>query len=128
MFEKIFFIGKFFGNTCLSSKSPSGSVESRSDNPPDNFPPKLRFFHKFLKKNFPPPAPFLRKNIKVIFFPGKFFSWRNLYGQIKTQFWGFVFKIQKTSAECLEEVKKSWRQDIDSTKKKTVYLKKFPGF
>ena len=100
------FIGKVFGKTWLPSKSPYGSAESRSDNPPDNFPPKVRFFHKIWK--LPPlPAPFLRKNIKVNIFPGKFFSWRNLYGLIKTQFSQSAFKVQKTSAECLEKVLKT---------------------
>ena len=103
---KDFFIGKIFGNTCLPSKSPSGSVESRSDNSPNNFPPKIRFFHKILKK-IPTPGPRFWKELSNWLFFQELFSRRNLYGQIETQFWQFVFKVQKSSAECLENVLKT---------------------
>ena len=53
---------KFFGKTCLSSKSPSGNVESLSDNSPDNFPPKNRFIQKIVKPPLPPLLPPFWKN------------------------------------------------------------------
>ena len=118
---KVVFIGKVFGNTCLPSKTPSGSVESRSDNSADNFRQKSVFSTNFFKKVQPPP-PHSKKNYQTEQFSRNFFSWRSLYGQINTQFWHFVFNVQKTSAECLEEVKKSWRHWFNQ--KKTVYLKK----
>ena len=62
----------------------------------------------------------LKKILELNFFPEKIFSWRNLSGQIKTKFCKSVFKVQKTSAECLEKVlMNSYNQ------KKTVYLDKF---
>ena len=54
---------KFFGKTRLSSRSPSGNVESLSDNSPDNFPPKNRFIHKIVKPPPPPPLPLLWKKL-----------------------------------------------------------------
>ena len=58
-------------------------------------------------KKTPPPAPRSEKhssNSTFFQFQGKFFSRRSLSGQIKTQFWQSVFKVQKTSAEGLEKV------------------------
>ena len=60
----------FFGKLCLNSKSSSGNVESRSDNAPDNFPPKVRFFHKNLKNSPPAHAPRSEKTIKLNIYPG----------------------------------------------------------
>ena len=68
---KDLFIGKVFGKTCLSSKSPSGNSESRSDNSPDNFAPKVRFFLENLKKILPTSPPFPEEIMKLNIFPGK---------------------------------------------------------
>ena len=114
-------IGRVFGKTCLSSKSFSGNFESRSYNSPDNFPPKVRFFHKNLKNS--PLPPILKKIIKLNIFPVIKFSWRNLSGQTKTQFWQSAFKVQKTSAECLEKVLKTMIQPKkDRSPKKTLQV------
>ena len=117
----------FFGKTCLSSKSSSGNVDSRSDNAPDNFPPKVRFFHKNLKNSPPPPRPCppFWKNYQTEHFSGdKNFSRRSVSGQKKTQFWQSAFKVQKTSAECLEKALKT----LISNKKEDRLPKNPPRF
>ena len=65
MFEKIYSL-EIFRKTCLSSKSFSGNFESRSYNSPDNFPPKVRFFHKILKNS--PLPPILKKKYQTELF------------------------------------------------------------
>ena len=111
---------KFFGKARLSSISPSGNVESRSDNSPDNFPPKVFVFHKFLKNSPTPLPPFWKKLSNWTFFQEKKFSRRSVSEEKKTQFWQSAFKVQKTSAECLEKFLKT----LIEPRKKTVYLKK----
>ena len=111
---KDLFLGKVFGKTCLSSKSTSGNVETRSDNLPDNFPLKVVSSFQNSKKT----QPNSEENYQTEFFYRQI-SWRKLSGQIKWQFCQFVFKIQKTSAESLEKVlMNSFKQ------KKTVYVDK----
>ena len=105
---------KFFGKTCLSSKSPSGNVESLSDNSPDNFPPKNRFIHKIVKPPPPAPAPVLKKTIKLNIFQGiKFFQEQCIWTD-KDTFLTICFRSSKNicrkSRKCLE--------DIHSIKKK----------
>ena len=121
---KDLFVAKVFGKTCLASKSPSGNVDSPSDNSPDNFRPKVRFFHRILKKTPPPPPPPVMKNVsKLNIFPGKIFSWRSLSGHIKTPFWQSVFKCGKMSAERLEKVLKTLIQPKkDRLPKKTLQI------
>ena len=106
-------------------KSP-GSVESLSDNPPDNFPPKLRFFHKFLKKSLPRPRPLSEKKYQSEHFSRKIFFREKLIWTDKNTILTICFQSSKKSAECLEEVKKSWRHWFNQ--KKTVYLKKLSRF
>ena len=72
-------------------------------------------------KNPPAHAPRSQKNYQTEHFSGdKNISRRSVSGQIKTQFWQSAFKVQKTSAECLEKFLKTLIQP----RKKTVYLKK----
>ena len=94
MFEKIFLSEKNFGNTCLPSKSPSGSVESLSDNPPDHFPPKLRFLHKFLKKTLPP-RPLSEKKYQCEHFSRKIFFLEKLIWTDKDTILTICFQSSK---------------------------------
>ena len=109
---KDLFIGKVFGKTFLSSKSLSGNVESRSDSSPDVFPPKIRFFHKILKKNPTPRPPRSEKNYQTEHLSRNFFlgeaykdRWRHNFDNLFLKF----KKHRRVSRKCLE--------DKDSTKK-----------
>ena len=107
------FIGKVFGKTFLSSKSPSGNVESRSDSSPDIFPPKIRIFHKILKKiQLPAPPPrsekkYQTEHLSRNFFLGEAYKdrWRHNFDNLFLKF----RKHRRVSRKCLE--------DNDSTKK-----------
>ena len=71
------------------------------------FSAKNPFFPQNSKKTLSStPLPGLKNVTKLNIFPGKFPSRRSLSGQTKTQFWQSVFKVQKTSAKCLEKVLK----------------------
>ena len=85
-----------------------------------HFRQKSNFSTKFWKTTPHPLPPFLKKTSNWTLFQKQIFSRRNLSGQTKTQFWQSAFKLQKTSAECLEKVLKTLIQP----RKKTVYLKK----
>ena len=102
-------------------QNPSECVESRSDNSADNFPLKVPFSPQNSKKT---PTNFWRKLSNWVFLRKKIFSWRNLSGQIKLQFWQSSFKVQKTSAECLEKDLKT----LISNKKEDCIFKNPPRF
>ena len=121
MFEKLYLSEKFLEIHVFPQKLPLEALSHVLITLLTIFAKSLFFPQIFLKK-FNPPPPHSKKNYQTEHFSRNFFSWRSLYGQINTQFWHFVFNVQKTSAECLEEVKKSWRHWFNQ--KKTVYLKK----
>ena len=118
---KYFFIGKIFGKTCLSSKSPSGNVESRSDNSHDSFPPKVRFYHRILKKLSQPPPPFWNC-YQTEHFSRKFLFLEKFIWTDKDTILTICFQISKNICR----MSRKSLEDIDSTKKKTVYPNKIP--
>ena len=117
---------KFFGKTCLTSKSSSGNVESRSDNSPDNFPPKVQFFHKILKNSTPPPPlpPFLKKNIKLNIVPEiNFFQEKFIWAEKDT-----ILTICFQTSKNICRMSRKSLENIDSTKKKDRLPKKSSRF
>ena len=112
---------KFFGKTCSTSKSSSGNVESRSDNSPDNFPPKVQFFHQNLKNSTPPPCPpFWKKNIKLNIVPEiNFFQEKFIWTDKDT-----ILTICFQSSKNICRMSRKSLENIDSTKKKDRLPKK----
>ena len=117
---KKFIYRKFFGKTCLTSKSSSGNVESRSDDSPDNFPPKVQFCHKTLKNSNPPCPPFWKKNIKLNIFPGKNYFQEKFIWTDKDTILTICFQTSKNICRMSRKSLKN----IDSTKKKDRLPKK----
>ena len=110
---KKFIYRKFFGKTCLTSKSSSGNVESRSDDSPDNFPPKFQFFHKTLKNTNPPCPPFWKKNIKLNIFPGiNFFQEKFIWADKDT-----ILTICFQSSKNICRMSRKSLEESESTKK-----------
>ena len=127
-FEKIYLLEKFYGKTCLSSKSPSGSVESRSDNPPDNFLPKLRFFHKFLKKSSPPPPrPLSEKKYQSEHFSRKIFFLEKLIWPDKDAILTICFQSSKNICRVSRRSEKVLKTLIQP-KKDRLPKEKHPDF
>ena len=106
-------------------KSSSGNVESRSDNTPDNFPPKVRFFHRFQKKTLSPTPPPVLKNLsKLNIFPGKnFFSEKFIWTDKDT-----ILTICFQSSENICPMSRKSLEEIDLTKKRPFTLTNLSGF
>ena len=118
MFEKIYLSEKFSERHVSPQKVPLETLSPVLITLLTILRQKSVFSSKILKKILPTSPPFPEKITKLNIFPGNFFSWRSLYGQLKTQFWKSVFKVRKTSAESLGKVLKTLIQP-----KKTGYLK-----
>ena len=120
MFEKKLFIGCFSEKRVLTQKVALETLSPVLTTLLTNIRQKS-FFSTKIWKTPPRLCPPFWENYQTEPFSGdKKFSRRSVSGQIKTQFWQSAFKVQKTSAECLEKVLKTLIQP----RKETVYLKK----
>ena len=121
MFEKRFIIGCFSEKRVLPQKVAMETLSPVLTTLLTIFRQKSVFPTKNWKSP-PRPCPPFWKNYQTEHFSGdEKFSRRSVSGQIKTQFWQSAFKVQKTSAECLEKVLETLIQP-----KKAVYLKNPP--
>ena len=120
-FEKKIFIGCFSENCVLTQKVALETLSPVLTTLLTIFRQKSVFSTNIWKIPPPRPCPPFWKNYQTEHLSGdKNFSRRSVSGQIKTQFWQSAFKVQETSAGCLEKVMKTLIQP----RKKTVYLKK----
>ena len=127
MFEKKLFIGCFSEKRVLAQKVALETLTPVLTTLLTIFRQKSVFSTKIRKIHPPPPRPCppFWKNYQTEHFSGdKNFSRRSVSGQKKTQFWQSAFKVQKTSAECLEKALKT----LISNKKEDRLPKNPPRF